>query len=276
MTVTKAAGATEKKTVDSNGTKLHVQIDGPEGAPWVVLIHSLGANAALFDGQAAALAQQYRVLRYDMRGHGKSAAPRGPYSMNVLTDDLFGLFSRFKIARTHVVGVSLGALTALAAAQRNAPQIASIVFCSARVDLSPKFVKMIDDRNRVVRDQGMNSIAKLMAMRWLAPATFSGRPDVARKVEEMVRTTPVEGFVACAEAIKTHRVTERLTAVKVPSLFIAGDQDPSLSTEAMHRVQVTVPHSSFSVLIGASHLANLDQPHSFNVVLGNFLRKHTA
>ena len=160
MTTAKTAGSTGKKILDVNGTRIHVQLDGPEGAPWVALIHSLGANLTLFEGQIPVLAQQYRVLRYDMRGHGKSATPRGPYSMNILTDDLLGLFSQLRIARAHVVGISLGALTALAAAQRNAPQIAGIVFCSARTDLSAEFVKMLDDRNRIVRDQGMNSIAK--------------------------------------------------------------------------------------------------------------------
>ncbi len=264
---------TEAKIIDSNGTKIHILVEGREGAPWVVLIHSLGTNAALYDGQIPVLAEHFRVLRYDMRGHGRSSAPPGPYSMDTLIDDLFGLFSRLRIARAHLVGISLGALTAIAAAQRNTPQVASIAFCDSRADMSPDFVKAIDDRNRIIREQGMDAIANAMAVRWLTPATITRKPDLAAKVSEMVRSTPVEGFVACTEAIKSNRILERLAAVRVPSLFVAGDQDPGLPTEVMHRMQVQIPGSEFSVLVGASHLSNLDQPYSFNNVLMTFLNK---
>jgi 3-oxoadipate enol-lactonase len=263
-------------TLDVNGTKLHVMTDGAEAAPCVVLIHSLGTNANLYDGQVPALAKDFRVLRYDMRGHGRSSAPPGPYSMDTLVDDLLGLLARFKIARAHLVGISLGALTAIAAAQRGTAQIASFAFCDSRADMSADFVKAIDDRNRLVREQGMEAIAKPVVTRWLTPTTMAQKPDVAEKVSQMVRTTPVEGFIACTEAIKGNKILERLSAVKVPSLFLAGDQDPGLPTEVMHRMQIQVPRSEFSVLVGASHLSNLDQQHSFNHVLLAFLKKHAA
>ena len=269
-----AIAKTETTIVDANGAKLHVLLDGPQGAPWVALIHALGTNSSLFDGQVAALAQDFRILRYDMRGHGKSSAPPGPYSMDVLTSDLVSLFARFQIPRAQVVGTSLGALTALAAAQRSPSQIRSIVFCNARLDQPPDFIKMIDDRNEIVRQQGMNAIANEMAVRWLTATTVTTKSDVALRVAEMVRTTSAQGYVACADAIKGHRLAERLGMMKMPTLFIGGDQDPGLPKEIMHRMITLVPGSEFSVMAGASHLSNLDQPHSFNAVLGAFLRKH--
>jgi 3-oxoadipate enol-lactonase len=260
--------------VDANGAKLHVLLDGQQGAPWVVLIHALGTNSSLFDGQIAALAQDFRILRYDMRGHGKSSSPPGPYSIDLLTSDLVSLFARFQIPRAQVVGVSLGALTALAAAQRSPSQIRSIVFCNARLDLTPDFIKMIDDRNHIVRQHGMDAIANEMAARWLTAPTIRTKTDVALRVAEMVRTTSAQGYIACAEAIKGHRLADRIGTVKMPTLFIGGDQDPGLPKELMHRMITLVPGSEFSVMIGASHLSNVDQPTSFNAVLGAFLRKH--
>ena len=271
--MTTTINKTESRIIDSNGAKIHTLVDGRDGAPWVAFIHSLGTNASLYDGQIPALAEHFRILRYDMRGHGRSSAPPGPYSMDTLVGDLLGLFAPLRIARAHLVGISLGALTAIAAAQRNAPQIASIAFCDSRADMPADFIKAIDDRNAIVRQQGMGAIAAAMAERWLTVATIVNKQGVAEKVSQMVQSASVEGFVACTAAIKGNRILERLSAVRVPSLFIAGDQDPGLPTEVMHRMQVQVPGSEFSVLVGASHLSNLDQPHSFNNVLLTFLNK---
>jgi 3-oxoadipate enol-lactonase len=261
-----------EQNVNVNGATLHACIEGREGAPWLVLVHSLGTDLRLWDGQTSVFGKEYRVLRYDVRGHGRSSAPKGPYTMDQLGDDLFGLLEHFAVPRAHVVGISLGALTALAVAERNAPQIASIAVCDSRADMPAEFAQAIDERNRLIRKEGMAAIAQPMVERWITPATFAARPEVAEKVRQMVRATSVEGFASCAEAIKANRLLEQLSQIKVPSIFVAADRDAGLPVEVMHWMQQRVPGSRFKVIAGGGHLSNLDQPDAYNDVVLQFLR----
>lgn len=261
-----------EQNVNVNGATLHACIEGREGAPWLVLVHSLGTDSQLWDGQTSVFGKEYRVLRYDIRGHGHSSAPKGPYTMDQLGDDLFGLLAHFAIPRTHVVGISLGALTALAVAERNAPQIASIAVCDSRADMPVEFAQAIDERNRLIRKEGMAAIAQAMVERWITPATIAARPEVAEKVRQMVKKASVEGFASCTEAIKSNRLLERLSQIKVPSIFVAADQDAGLPIEVMQRMQQNVPGSRLAVIAGGGHLSNLDQPDAFNRLVLEFLR----
>jgi 3-oxoadipate enol-lactonase len=261
-----------EQKVDCNGATLQVCIEGREGAPWLVLIHSLGTDMRLWDGQISALGKEYRILRYDIRGHGKSSAPKGPYTMDQLADDLLGLLAHFGVARAHVVGISLGALTALAVAELNPPQIASIAVCDSRADMPAEFAQAIDERNRLIRKEGMAAIAQPMVERWITRATIAARPEIAEKIRQMVRTASVEGFASCAEAIKANRLLDRLAQIKVPSIFVAADQDAGLPVEVMRQMQQQVPGSRFEIIAGGGHLSNLDQPDAFNSVVLQFLR----
>lgn len=259
--------------VKVNGTILRARVEGKPGAPWVALIHSLGTNLDLWDAQAAALGGEYRVLRYDMRGHGKSETPPGPYTMDGLVDDLLGLLRHYGIKRAHVVGISLGALTALQVAIRKAPEIASIAICDSRADRPPEFTKAINDRNLLIREKGMTAIDAASAERWLTPAAIAGKPAIVRKVRDMVLAASVEGFVGCTEAIKGSTLTENIDKIRLPALFVAADQDLGLPIEVIRGMQMKVPGSGFAVIPAASHLSNLEQPEVFNAIILQFLKR---
>ncbi|MGH6923776.1 MAG: alpha/beta fold hydrolase [Propylenella sp.] len=259
--------------VSVNGTTLRARVEGKPGAPWVVLVHSLGTGLDLWDPQVAAFGVDYRILRYDMRGHGGSDAPAGSYTMRNLADDLLDLLRHFAIARAHVVGISLGALTALEVAIRQPPEISSIAVCDSRADMPPEFAKAIDDRNRLIREKGMAAIADAMPERWLTPATLQNRPAIADKIRKMVLAASVEGFVGCSEAIKSAGLMDRIGAIRLPSLFVAADQDSGLPIEVMRAMQAKVPGSGFAVIPAASHLSNLEQPEVFNAILLQYLRR---
>lgn len=264
--------ATTEQDVEVNGGSLHVRVEGTVGKPWVVLIHSLGTDHRLWDPQIAMFAPTHRILRYDMRGHGLSAATPGPYDIALLTDDLLALIAHFQIARTAVVGISLGALTALSVALRPAPAVAAIAACDSRTDMSSDNARAIDERNRLVRAGGMQAVANALTERWLTPATIRRRPDIADGIRATVLRTPVEGFAACAEAVKSAGLEARLGEVARPALFVASDKDGGLPVEVMRGMQLRVPGSSFAVVPAASHLSNLEQPEIFNAILRQFLR----
>jgi len=180
-----------------NGTRLRTQIDGTQG-PWVVLLNSLAADLSMWEPQIPALTQRFRVLRYDQRGHGGSAAPPAPYSLADLVGDLFALMAHYRVERAHLVGLSLGGVIAAGAALERPQQVASFAVCDSRLEMPAEFLTAIDERNRLVRAQGMEAIVEPMLGRWFTPVAVAARLPALDQVRAMIRRTQVEGFVGCA------------------------------------------------------------------------------
>ena len=259
------------ENVAVNATRLHAQVDGALG-PWVVLLNSLAADLSMWDPQIPALTQRFRVLRYDQRGHGGSAAPAAPYSLANLVDDLFALMAHYRIERAHLVGLSLGGVIAAGAALARPQQVASFAVCDSRLEMPTEFLSAIDERNRLVRAQGMEAIVEPMLVRWFSPAGIAARLPALDQVRAMIRRTHVEGFVGCGEALKTARVLDRLAEVRLPSLFLVGDQDAAVPAAVMQDQRARVTGSAYVEIERAGHLANLEQPAHFNAALLGFLK----
>jgi 3-oxoadipate enol-lactonase len=256
-----------------NGVQLHYRLDGPQGAPVVALVNSLGTDLTMWEPQVAALTHRHRVLRHDTRGHGKSAAPPGPYTIDMLADDVFGLVSHAGATRFYVVGISLGGLEALALGLRRPPGLAGIAICDSRIDVPSESAKAMDDRIKLAHQRGMAPIADAMIERWFTPSTLAAKPPYLETVRKMLRATSVEGFVGCIEAIKHSGLSDRVAALHVPTLFLAGDQDAALPVDLMRQVQSQVPGAHGAVIPGAGHLSNLEQPAAFTEALLAFLEQ---
>jgi 3-oxoadipate enol-lactonase len=254
-----------------NGVQLHYRLDGPEGAPVVVLVNSLGTDLRMWEPQVAALAQRHRVLRHDTRGHGKSATPKGPYTIDMLADDVLGLMSHAGATRFYVVGISLGGLQALTVGLRRRPGLAGIAICDSRIDVPSESAKAMDDRVQLARERGMAPIAEAMIERRFTPPTLAAKPAYLDTVRQMLRATSVEGFAGCINAIKHSGLSHRLATLRVPTLFLAGDQDAALPVDLMREVQSQVPGARAAIIPGAGHLSNLEQPVAFNEALLAFL-----
>lgn len=247
---------------------LHARLEGPDGAPVLVLAHSLGTDLTLWDELVARLVPRWRVLRYDARGHGGSDAPPAPYTIHALAADLLGLLAQHRIARAHLVGVSLGALTVIAAALRDPTCVAGIVVSNTRTDVPAEFATAIKQRNRSIRANGMTSIIEGAPARWLAPGS---RDALAERMRGMVRRVSAEGFIGCAEAVRTAGLHVRLPELRVPVLFVASEQDPGQPVEVMRAMQALTPGARFATIANAGHLSPLEQPEAFHDVLRDFL-----
>ena len=258
-----------KEDVAVNGTRLHVESDG--AGPCVVLLNSLATDLSMWEPQIAALTQRFRVLRYDQRGHGGSAAPPAPYSLAMLVEDLFALLTHYRIERAHLVGLSLGGVIAAGAALARPGAVASFAVCDSRVEMPPEFSSAIDERNRLVRDQGIEAIVEPMVGRWFTPASLAAKVPALETVRAMIRRTTPEGFVGCAEALKAARVLDRLAEIRVPGLFLVGDQDAAVPAAVMRDQQRRVANSIYVEINKAGHLSNLEQPAQFNAALLDFL-----
>lgn len=257
-----------ERIVRSGGADLLVRIDGEKG-PWVVLLNSLATDLSMWEPQVPALAAQFRVLRFDTRGHGRSSAPQPPYTINVLADDFFAVMKDCGANPAHVVGLSLGGVVAAAAVLRDPTVFASLTICDSRVEMPAEFRQGIDDRNRLVREQGMEAVVDFFIERWF---TRSAAADTIASVKRMIRGTSVAGFTGCSEALKAARVLDRLAEIRLPSLFLVGAEDAAVPRAVMVDQQIRVPGSRYVEIPRAGHLSNLEQPAAFTEALLAFLR----
>lgn len=257
--------------VAANGTTLHARLDGEDGRPDIVLLNSLATDMAMWSPQVDAFAARCRVLRFDMRGHGRSAAPSPPYTIDLLVDDLFVVMAHHGVRHPHLVGVSLGGVVAAAAALRDPAALASIAVCDSRVEVPHEFLGAVDDRNRLVREQGIETVVEFFVERWFTKQTLQDAPATIADVRRMIRATSVTGFTGCAEALKGARILDRLATIRLPALFLVGDQDAAVPTAVMRDQQRRVPGARYAEIPAAGHLSNLERPAAFNAAILDFI-----
>jgi 3-oxoadipate enol-lactonase len=242
--------------------RLHHRLDGPEGAPPLVLSSSLGTTHAMWDPQVAALAERFRVLRFDTRGHGRSPAPPGPYSIDDLGRDALELLDELGLERVSWCGLSLGGMLGMWAASEAPERFERVVLACTSAHFPPP--EMWDERARDAREKGMGALADASLDRWLTPEFRDARPELADWLRAMVAATPAEGYACCCEAIRDMNLFERLGRIAAPTLVIAADDDPS-TPPAVHvePIAAAIPGARMTVLAGARHLANVEQPDAF-------------
>jgi 3-oxoadipate enol-lactonase/4-carboxymuconolactone decarboxylase len=238
------------------------RLEGPDDAPTLVFASSLGTTHAMWDDQAAALSDAFRVLRYDHRGHGRSAAPLGPYTVDELADDVLGLLDRLEIGRATFVGLSLGGAVAMTAALRAPERFERLVLCSTAAHFPPP--EQWIDRAATVRAEGVEAIADAALGRWLTPEA----PDGMRaRLRAMLVATPAEGYASCCEALAAFDARGRLGELAMPVLAIAGADDPTTPPAALQAIVDEVPNGRLHVIAQARHIANVERPEEFNRLL---------
>lgn len=257
--------------VTANGIGFNCEIAGREGAPWLTFSNALATDLTMWDGQMRAFADDYRILRYDTRGHGGSEAGAGPYSLDMLAGDLVAIWDTLGIERSHVVGLSIGAMTALGLALGRPERLDRAVIANARPDNPPG---LRDARTRRIADierHGWPGLARPTVERWCSDSFLAANPDAVEKLVATVAGTSVAGYVGCVHALLGLDYRRRLAGIEVPMLFIAGEEDAGVPVEAMRGMHQTVPGSRFAVLAGAGHISNIERPEEFNRAVGEFL-----
>jgi len=261
----------------ANGIAVDYELTGPADAPVVTLSHSLATDFHMWRLQQPALvAAGYRVLRYDTRGHGGTDAPPGPYSLELLADDVVALLRALGIERTHFVGISMGGMIGQTLALSHPALIASLVLCDTAASLPPEAGPIWDERIEIARTSGMWAHVEGTIERWFTPAFAAARPDVVEPIRGAIGSTPVEGYAGCVEAIKGLDLLERIFAIAAPTLVMVGAQDPGTTPDAARAIQERIPGAGLVVIESASHLSNLEQPEVFNRALLDFLGRTSS
>ncbi len=255
--------------IQANGIGINCQIDGREGAPWVVFSNSLMTNLAMWDEQAAALSSDFRVLRYDQRGHGGTDAPEGRYSFDMLAADVVALFDALHIARAHFIGLSMGGMTAVALAEKYPARIDRLVPCDCGPASTPQSAQQWEERIALARASGMEALVEPTIGRWFPAEFASANPAVVDKVRAMIRTTPLNGFAGCAAALSDFDLKPGLSGIKNRTLFLCGSKDATLGgTKALN---AGVAGSTLIEIPGAGHISNMENPALFTRSIREFL-----
>lgn len=255
------------------GIEIEYRVDGRVKAPAVLLSHSLATNMAMWNPQTPVLAQDYLVVSYDMRGHGHSDAPAGPYDFPMLADDVVGLLDHLDIARAAFIGISIGGMIGQMLAIHHPRRLSAAVLCSTTSEIGEHGRGLWDQRIAAVEAGGMASQVASTLERWFTEPFRAANPDTMKWVGEMIGSTPVAGFIGCGRAIQNLNLAGDLGRIATPALILPGEKDPGMPptvSEAIHRA---IPGSKFAILPNASHLSNIEQPEEFNRLVGEFLRE---
>jgi len=255
--------------VHANGISINCQIDGPEGAPWLIFSNSLLTSLSMWDEQAAALSKSFRVLRYDQRGHGGTQATDGAYSFNLLTADLIALMDALSIPRAHFAGISMGGMTALFLAQRHAERFDRIIACDCGPNSTAASAQQWKERIELATANGMEALVEVTVNRWFPPEFVATKAPVLDKVRGMIKATPFKGFAGCAAALSDYDLRPGLPNIKRPTLLIVGTKDATLA--GIKQIKEAVPGAALVELDGAGHLSNLEQPAAFTRAIRDFI-----
>lgn len=248
----------------------HEVLAGPTGAPAVVLSGSLGSTRAMWDRNVDLLREHFTVVRYDTRGHGDSPVVPGPCTVGDLADDVTALLDRLDLPRVHLVGLSLGGMTALRLAARDPARVDRLVVLCTSALLAP--ASAWTDRATLVRERGTAAVAEAVVQRWYSPGFLATERDRVTAAEKMVAGTPAEGYAACCEAIAAMDLTHDLPDVTAPLLAVAGADDPATPPPHLARIADSVRDGRLLVVPDAAHLANDEQPDTVTAAIVTHLR----
>ena len=249
--------------------RLVATLEGPDGAPVVALGTSIGTTQGMWDRQAPVLRQRFRLLRFEMRGHGapgaQSPAPAGPYTIAELGTDVLDLLNAHDIDRVAYCGVSLGGMVGMWLAANAPERISRLGLCCTSAYLPP--ASMWAQRAATARSEGMTALVDQVLARWFTPAYVRRCPDSVAAVAAMLKGTDPEGYAGCAEAIAAMDLRAAITAITAPTLVIAAAEDPA--TPPWHAAQIAgaIPGARLIVVRGAAHLANYEAPGRITAAL---------
>lgn len=263
---------TEEHLIDIGGNRLRALVDGKVGAPWLTCLHGLAANANLWDAEAETFAGSFRVLRTDMRGHGKSEARNPASTFDHLVADVVGIWDALGIERSSVVGLSMGGMTGFGLALSHPDRVVKLVAADCRADAPKFFFDMWTQRQQLLKDEGMDAVVEVTLPIWFTEETRKSRPDLVALARDMIRGTTNAGYVGASKAIQGLDYKRRLAEIRVPILMISGSKD-MWHPQEMRSMAALIPGADFVEIPEAAHISNLEQPERFAEIVLDFLRK---
>ncbi len=251
-----------------DGCIIHAELEGSERAPVLMLSNSLGTNLHMWDEQTGPLTRHFRLVRYDRRGHGKSSAPKGPYTMERLGRDVLGVLDGLGIQKINWCGLSMGGMVGMWLGANAGNRVDKLILSNTSAHFPDPTVW--DARIKVVRDVGLAGIVDANMERWFTKGFRESASQTMAKMREMFVATDIEGYIGCGEAIRDMDHRPLLPRITTPTLVIAGRHDPATTLEAGEYIKDHVPGARIAVL-EAAHISNLEQPQAYAETMLGFL-----
>ncbi|AWB08414.1 3-oxoadipate enol-lactonase (plasmid) [Azospirillum humicireducens] len=260
--------------IEAAGITQHYDLTGPAGAPVLLFANSIGTSLQIWDAVVPHLSQRYRVLRYDMRGHGLTqvtpVTDEAGYSMDTLADDAAGLLDALGIARAHVCGLSIGGMMAQRLAVKAPDRVHGLILCDTAGMIGPPSIWA--DRIAAIRARGMGAIADGVMARWFTQGFRDSRPEQIRGYTAMVARTTEDGYVGCSMAIRDADLRADNAAIAAPTLVICGEEDVATPPDTVRALAAGIPGARFELLPGAAHIPGVEKPAELAALIDGFLR----
>jgi 3-oxoadipate enol-lactonase len=254
--------------IEANGVRIRYRLEGKPGASVIVFSNSLGTNLSMWDPQVSALRGDFRILRYDTRGHGLSAVPPGPYSQEQLGNDVLALLDAVEIRHAHFCGLSMGGQAGIWLGANATDRFARLVLCDTAAHIGNP--EIWNARIGAIRAGGMPAIVSGAIERWFTPRFIAQSPEMVAWVRRMILDTPPQGYIACCKAIRDADLTAQASRVLAPTLIISGTHDPA-TPPVQGRSLAAMIRGARYLELDASHLSNIEAASQFTSALREFL-----
>jgi 3-oxoadipate enol-lactonase len=260
--------------IEANGIRINCELSGIKQAPVVVLGHSLACSMVMWHPQLEALESRFQVLRYDTRGHGKSEAPPGSYTLEQLVDDAIGLLDKLDIERAHWVGLSMGGMIGQGLALSHPGRVESLVLADTAAIIPDEAQPVWQERIDAVRNEGMQAVAESTLERWFTPAYLKQDLPEIDQIRQQILSTPSTGYIGCSEAIRRLNYLAQLATIQIPTLIMVGADDPGTPVAASEAMHANMKGSNLVVIPAAAHLSNIEQAKIFTSNLMAHLKQY--
>lgn len=254
--------------LDTAGARLHYRTDGSSLNPCVVLSNSLGTDLSMWDEQAAALAADHFVIRYDARGHGQSSTSTTPVDIARLGMDVIDLLDHLAIERAAFCGISMGGLTGQWLGVYAPQRLTHLLLANtaARIGTAEAWLA----RAAQVRKEGMGGVASASSSRWFTPGFVGRNPVVVARMINRLRELHPDGYASCCDALAKADLRDDIARITVPTLIVAGDADPVTTVADGMWMRQQISGARLET-VAASHISNIEAKHEFNALLRAFL-----
>lgn len=256
-----------------NGISMNYQVEGMPSAPPIVLHHPLAGNLSIWDEMTALLVKDYRVIRFDARGHGQTQATPAPYAFETLAADTVALLDHLNINKAHFLGLSMGGMVGQFLGLLHSDRFRSLQLTATSSRVPPEARPLWQDRVKTAREKGMAAMIESSLQRWV---TEKSRQNAAlmKRMGDMITGTPVEGYAGWCQAIEHLDVTSKLSAIKLPTLVVVGSEDMGTPPAAAKAIHEQIAGSEMVIMPDCAHMLCLEDPNTMYGHAKAFLAKH--
>jgi 3-oxoadipate enol-lactonase len=258
-----------------NGSEVYYEDVGNPAALTVVLIHGFPFSHEMWQPQLRILGSRFRVIAYDIRGHGQTSAGDGQYTFEFFVDDLIALLDHLKIEKAVLCGLSMGGYIALRAVQRNPERILGLILADTQAKADSNETKLRRGASiKAVKANGVKAYAESFLKTVFAAQSFETKTDAIDLIKKVIESNSTLGICGALLAMATRTdTTEALPSIRVPTMILVGEHDVLTPVSASEEMHQKIPNSEIHVIKNAAHMSNLENTQAFNDHILSFLAR---